>query len=388
MATDGKTVEKWETVGKFKAKTRAQKQALSKTMLKADQLPLSTIQSPIFEGVNGKLPTNVPGKKLKSENNPVHKPPSNKQNIRKKLKKSANDNKFTFQSIEEAVKNEEIFTKIEEDLTGLKETFPNNEITWLKEIAAKLNTRLSCPETEITEQDFDFPINKANKNSHVILLKTFGKNVSKEVVRLIFQQYLTTMLDYMGRDMPSWGYRICLQAITHSHPTICSENLEKHLEKMKTYANDMKRCRALLWAIGQVGLKDMRCGLKVWLHLHLPNLDMKKLAPYSMSYIERIMNKCQRNPEQFLSDCLLPKHFVKITELVNGNFPMKDRMQKIYPTFRHLITHNSMAKREFFTHLMKFSSADEEVTNQLVKIGVTCLQEDPHCFAIWREPLL
>nr|XP_009862478.1 transmembrane protein 214-A [Ciona intestinalis] len=380
-----KTEDKWEVVGNVKAKTRAQKQALSKSMPKADQLPYSVTQSPMFEGVNGRAFQDVSNKKP-TKSDKVSAPKSPGKQAGKRPKKPQIENKFNYQSIEDAFKDEELFL-IDDKLARLKEQFPNNEMVWLKDIASYLNINITCPEdnTDLTKQEFDYPICKASSATHQTLIRVFGKEVSEKVVPLIFQYCLTKMLECIARKNQMWGYKICLQAIAHTHPALCSDDLDIQVEKLKTSASEMQRCLALVWALGQVGLKDMRCGMKVWLQLLLPNLEKKKLAPYTMYYVERIVKKTKQNPAQSLSGCLNPGQFVEITRYATGNSQIKDRMSEVFPLFRQLIIHNNAMKRQFFNHFLTMSHVNEAVMGKMVEICMECLRDDAHCFTIWRE---
>ncbi|CAK8698012.1 unnamed protein product [Clavelina lepadiformis] len=386
-ADDGK----WKRVGKAKAKTRAQRQNLVNNMPKVQDLDYAKAQSVLRD--NDHI-----GQPLHDTSNIQNQDPKQGMKIasktkQKKTKKLTTEPKFNYRTIEEALKNENL--SLDDQLVQLKEKFPNNSNIWLKDIASQLNISLRCAEESPTfsGHPLNYPLCKAKKSTYDTLMCLFGSELKPAVAPLMFQHCLNSMLDCITRDIPSWGYRLCIQAMTHCQPDLCCLELEKYVEKIQHMQNVPKRCLSLLWALGQVGYNDLMCGMKVWLELMLPTLHMKNIAQYSMTYIESLLERANNNSMQELSGIIQAEQFLEIARWRFGSKPtaksttfVKERIQEVYPTFRKLVMSTSENKQELFACILCVSNEQSSLLKcELIGLAVECMETNSQCFKIWRD---
>nr|CAB3267071.1 transmembrane protein 214-A [Phallusia mammillata] len=371
--------EKWETVGKPKNKPK------NKPRDTEDISGLTQrFSSPLYDVSNTK--STQDGAKT------APKSPGRTQPKRKVKKPSTELPKYDYKTIEDGLSGEAI-CKLDEQISLWKEKYPDNPMNVCKDLVMYLDDKLRCPDESVTQsgREVDFPFCTATKNTQSRLLKLFAE-LNTEMVECIFQQYINSMLEHLARDMLIWGHKLCIQALAYSHPTICSQNLKIYVDKVQTMQNVPKRCLTLLWALGQSGVKDSRCGMKVWLEVMLPALHMKNMAPYCMLYIETILSKAR--DKGMFNSCVQPSQFMDIaewafdsqTKSANKSAVVKERIKEIYPTFRDIMTSNPNNKRQLFN--MVITSPVEQgcqLRDELTSLAIGCLETDPHCFSLWRN---
>merc|ERR1712136_688389 len=226
---------KWEKVGKVKTKTRTQRQNVIKNMIKVEDLPTAKIQSPMFEAswkeeLKNGVTTN--GKNhVENGTAKVSKATNTKMNaVKRKIKK---DTRFLFKSFEDAMQDEEI-QNLPQVYSDLQEKFPTNPLICLKEIAAFLNFKISCPDKSPGQlgHAIDYPLSAAQRGARDLLVKIFGKDLNATLVPLLFNHFLLAMTDCISRDVPCYGYKLCIQALAHHHKMACLENTYKYVSEL------------------------------------------------------------------------------------------------------------------------------------------------------------
>jgi len=394
MADDGK----WEKVGKAKTKTRTQRQNVIRNMIKVEDLPTAKIQSPMFEASwKEELKTNgaTNGKNHGDNDNKATKATNTKSNPAKR--KAKKDPRFLFKSFEDAMQDEEVL-KLPEVYGDLKEKFSTNPLICLKEVAAFLNFKISCPDKSPGQlgHAIDYPLSAAQRVVRDLLTKVFGKELNATLVPLLFNHFLLAMTDCISRDVPCYGFKLCIQALAHHHKMACLENTYKCVSELHSSQNQPKKNLAYLWALCQIGAKDVKSGLQVWLSIMLPTLSIRNIAQYEMSYIESLLSRNGgKLPNNIGSNILQPEQFFEIgrwtfnTPEVKSNMSIKTRMQEIYPVFSALMMGSQSSKRNFFAYYLTAAHQEsEELSEVLLDLALQCLNTDPHCFSIWREKYL
>jgi len=61
-----------------------------------------------------------------------------------------------------------------------------------------------------------------------------------------------------------YGYKVMLQLLAFQNPKITISNIQKVTTLRNSYQNRQPVLLAVLWALGQGGMKDLQTGLKGW----------------------------------------------------------------------------------------------------------------------------
>jgi len=61
-----------------------------------------------------------------------------------------------------------------------------------------------------------------------------------------------------------YGYKVMLQLMAFQNPKITISNIQKVTTLRNSYQNRQPVLLAILWALGQGGMKDLQTGLKGW----------------------------------------------------------------------------------------------------------------------------
>jgi len=61
-----------------------------------------------------------------------------------------------------------------------------------------------------------------------------------------------------------YGYKVMLQLLAFQNPKITISNIQKVTTLRNSYQNRQPVLLAILWALGQGGMKDLQTGLKGW----------------------------------------------------------------------------------------------------------------------------
>jgi hypothetical protein len=66
-------------------------------------------------------------------------------------------------------------------------------------------------------------------------------------------------------------------------------SLPRFVELRNSYQNRPPICLAVLWSVGQAGRKNVACGVRVWMEMMLPLLQLRHYTRFVVVYLERLL---------------------------------------------------------------------------------------------------
>lgn len=381
-------MSQWEKVGKNKPKTKTQKQKEADMMPKQsyEVTPLE-ISKTAFEALGEKSKKGTLSKQpLQDRSNGQNSPKAGgKKN--KKQKKVQPTSKFRHESFEKAVREVSV-TEVRERARKIE----GNSV-WQKEIISLINDAISCPEEDPTlssRRDIYFPLSAVNEPLNDMMKKMYVDDASESIRQIIFDHCMLTLWDLVERDVPTWGYRLCIQVMAKYAPDNCVDDLQRHVNKIRNGQNNPKKCLSYMWAVGQIGVGDVRLGMQVWLTVMLPFLGVKKLAGYVVSYLESLL-ETSKNPQKDLGGTIDVEHFLQIMmwtfDPSNGlDTGLRNKMKFHFGTVKMIATGTenlqlALFKKFLRTHINEIAKVDPT----FVEITWECTKDNPDCFEAWSN---
>jgi len=273
-------------------------------------------------------------------------------------------------------------------------TFPDNRSVWLLDLASLLNLRLECvPETDpvFEGKPPDYPLCLMGKKVRGILNTTLSQCSSPTLVTFA-EHCMQSLISDMSKGIPTYGYRLFLQLLAHTKPDVLLSSLPKYLELVQSNKNRPLRCLAIMWAVGQVGVRDLSKGLKVWLELMLPVLNCRALSSYGVSYLDQLFSI--HSNQKTANGVIGFKNFFPILDHVYSqqsavSAQLQKKLLNLYPRIKTISfgPQPTTNLRNFFPSFLARltphcpNNLKQEVLVSLVK----CLAEDRQCWSVWRQ---
>jgi len=388
----------WEVVstkGKKKPISKTQKKTFIEKMPRIEQNapldPDETIYSKAFlekESQNHNH-SNASGSLRPASNGVAKKAPTQKK------KKSDQDGK----KVEKPLPADQAIAQIDHSeleniLKQSQIRFPDNQDVWLKDLASFLNVKLenvSDVDVIFKGKPQGYPFNMLHKNCQKILNSVVTK-FSNQTLDQIYYHSIQAMLFEASKDQGVLGYKIFLQFLAQHKPDIALGKVHQYLELLKTHQNRPTNCLSILWAVGQCGLKNFKCGLKVWLDLMLPALEVRQVAHYPVEYIE-MLTRNHKNVSNAYGIVTLREYFqvmdVVFSPTFNLSAELKKRLIALYPNIRDIAYGDTPAQnlRTFFpSYLARLNTAtNKDLKLQLLKCLVGCLSVDQQSYSVWCQ---
>lgn len=272
--------------------------------------------------------------------------------------------------------------------------FPDNPDVWLKDLASFLNLKLeNLKETD----DFykgkpqGFPLALLPQGSQKVL-KSVVEKFSNQMLDNLFYHCIQQMLMGSSKDQCTLGYKIFLQLLAYHKPDITMSKMHQYLELLKTHQNRPALCISILWAVGQCGTKNFKCGMKVWLELMLPMLEVRQVAHYPVEYLEQLVRSHKKSTS---SDGVVTlREYFQVLDIVfcpgfNLSNDLRKRLNDLYPCLKEFAYgHNpSQTLRTFFaSYLARYSvNANPAIKKELLTCLVKCLTTDKQSFSVWCQ---
>ncbi|XP_064625287.1 transmembrane protein 214-A-like isoform X2 [Lineus longissimus] len=310
-------------------------------------------------------------------------------------KKFQEKKKIPLVSFEEALKQVDV-SELDSLLTKDQAVFPDNPSVWLKDLASFLNIKFDHvkePDPVFSDHPVDYPLCKVTERMKKLLKKALSLT-TPEVKELFFEHCVQSMIQDLGKGASTYGYRIFIQLMAHGKPDIIQNSLSRYLEMLKTNQNRQLRCLSVMWAVGQSGMKDLSCGLRVWLDVMFPVLRIRALSEYAIDYLENLF-KLHGNIKSSYSTINF-RDFFPILDVVfssNSGVSLPSNQQKklltLYPKIKTIAfgSDREANLKNFFPSFLARVTPDcnKAFKNELLQCLITCLSEDKHCYSVWRQ---
>ncbi|GFR79105.1 transmembrane protein 214 [Elysia marginata] len=284
--------------------------------------------------------------------------------------------------------------ELEKNLSESQLKFPDNPDVWLKDLASFLNLKLeNVKETD----DFykgkpqGFPLALMPQSSQKVL-NSVVKKFSNQMLDNLFYHCVQQMLTEAAKDQCSLGYKMFLQLLAYHKPDITMSKMHQYLELLKTHQNRPALCISILWAVGQCGTKNFKCGFKVWLELMLPMLEVRQVAHYPVEYLEQLV-RAHKTVTSADGVVALREYFQVLDVVFSPGFnlsnDLRKRLNDLYPRIKELAYGDNPAQtlRTFFaSYLARYNvNANPAIKNELLSCLVKCLTTDKQSFSVWCQ---
>ncbi|XP_063225460.1 transmembrane protein 214-A [Bacillus rossius redtenbacheri] len=265
--------------------------------------------------------------------------------------------------------------------------FPDAPLAWLKGLAEYLNAKLDHT-SPATSRSTEYPLCALPHEVRQVALKAL-QAAGEATARHFYEMCLVAMASDMSKgNMPIFGYKVLLQLLAFQNPEITVHNIPKIATIRNSYQNRQPIGLAILWAVGQGGVKNLSVGLKVWQEIMLPVLEMKNYSSAVVGYLRDILNsKSNTKP-------LSPDQFFTVYDVIHSPKPglpntLRQELLGVSGPLRAQAFQKDPEKRlqSFFQPLLERlrPSASKELKEELLNSLVLCLTKDQQSFSIWRQ---
>lgn len=332
--------EKWETVGSGKPKSgkttqktngqvkKAAKQVIEKGPRMEDVLPTAQVEAlNQFTAAFDQPPS--PKKESKS---PKAKPAA------KKVSKKDEKPKLPA-TIEEAVKKNLRVEDIKNLIDSTQQRFPDSPLLWLRDIAAYLNLKLvtdpPLKETVLTGG----PMTALTANMRKVI-NVMINNVEQSMKETFFETCVANTAHDSVKGHCVTGWKILTQLLSEQQTCLGTAHLPRYVELRNSYQNRPITGIDILWSVGQAGKKDLNAGLKIWMELMLPVLNLRHYTKFVVEYLEALISvhnitpaTCPNRPSMDISSFLVLQDSVFVGS-GTVNKELGKQLRGLYPCVR------------------------------------------------------
>jgi len=387
--------EKWETVktdnkrsggaknknGVANGKPLSKKQE-AKIYTMEDVLPASSVENMYSSAFNPTPPS------PKKEQNGTAKPaPQKPKPTEKKVEKPKVPS-----TVQEAVKaNVRV-----EDLKNLVESsqtrFPDSPLLWLRDVAAYLNIKL-VTDPVVGESDLvsGLPSVALTANMRKVINVMLQK-CSESMKETLFETCVSNTAHDLAKGLCVTGWRVLIQMLAEVNPSLVAAHIPRYIELRNSYANRPAIGLAILWSVGQAGLKSLHTGIKVWLEIMLPVMTMRHYSKFVVDYLANLLTTHNINTNTNLNKPVMDiQNFLTVQDSV---FVLSNQMNKeharklreVYPSLRTIAV-AGCKNHELFPALMsKLSNLTmpDQVIDTLDLLAI-CLTATPAAAVHWHK---
>lgn len=307
-------------------------------------------------------------------------------------KKKGDQEKKHQHNFEEAVA---MITKSEimSTLTVTQTRFPDNAEVWLKDLASFLNLKLEDvpePDPLFKNKPKDFPKSELKKDCCDVIRKVLKESSSVTLEHLLYHS-IQTMLTESAKGHSTYGYRIFVQLMAEVKPTIILTKLSQYSELLKTHQNQSQKCLSILWCLGQCGIRDLRCGIRIWIDLMQQLLGVRSIASHCVQYLENLFSN-EKDLKSVYGEITVREYFHLVDLIFGEKFlqqDMKKRLQAVYPKLKTIAYCGTYppSERSFFPSYLSRTTQNCNATMkaELLSCLSTCLIKDKQCFSVWCQ---
>lgn len=204
-------------------------------------------------------------------------------------------------------------------------------------------------------------------------------------VQYFFDQTLTTLAVDLSRVQGCLGHKVLLQLIAMKWPSVCVGNLAKSVILRNSYENRAAIGLALLWALGQGGYQDVNIGIKVWLDLMTPVVEMKAYTKFVCEYLLNVLRHAMRNEAAQQLTLSRDDLFSIVNTIQNGFKIPREHLMTLNECVRLLFLifiRDTSAVTPFFVCLLQqMNSNNEQIHAECL---LECILKDLDCLKAWR----
>jgi len=384
--------EKWETVKTSKqgggAKTSKgvangkplSKKQEAKVYTMEDVLPASSVENMYASAFDAPAP---PSPKKSPKANGSAKPAAPKT---KKVEKPQLPS-----SLQEAVKQQLRVEDLKNLIESSQTRFPDSPLLWLRDVAAYLNLKLVTDPP--TEGDLlgGLPSSALTVNMRKVINVMLGK-CSDSMKETFFETCVANTAHDLAKGLCVAGWRSLTQMLAEVNPSLVTAHIPRYVELRNSYQNRPAIGLAILWSVGQAGLKSLHSGIKVWLDIMLPVMTMRHYSKFVVDYLTTLLATHNISPATSLNKPVMDiPNFITVQDAV---FILSNQMNKeharslkeLYPSLRAIAVAGCKNHELFPALLARLSSIStpDQVLDTLDLLA-TCLAASPAAQVHWHK---
>ncbi|XP_076440905.1 transmembrane protein 214-B-like isoform X2 [Babylonia areolata] len=390
----------WEVVGKTK-KGKAQSPALTKSQKKTfvERMPKIETRDPVkedrtiydaFNASESRSTASGASDSAGKQRGPHSQTTTKKKKVEQNGRRETSSKSPALDSALAQINHTEL-----ESVVGQSQLhFPDNQDVWLKDLASYINLKLekvTDADPTFKDKPKDYPQNQLSAACQKVINSLF-KKCSKQSLDHVFYHSVQCMISQSGKGLSTAGYKVFLQVLAFHKPNVVQSKSEKYLELIKTSVNRPAQCLSILWAIGQCGMVDLCCGLRVWLDLMLPCLGVRSVAAFPVEYLENLF-VWHKDPQKAYGEVGLREYFNLLDTIfsptINIQGDLRRRLQAVYPDVKNIAYGASPSTnlRNFFASYLRRAepNCSAAMKQEVLLCLVLCLGTDKHSWSTWCQ---
>lgn len=279
-------------------------------------------------------------------------------------------------------------------LVHLESAFPNNQSLWLTDISAHLQSKIKgVPQKDpsFEGKPADYPMCMLPSD-----LKTFLHNLLKKcsqpTLKLVYKRSVENITQDLRNGSSPYGDQIILQCIVQQNSQVVLQNIKELQEMLASPNRQPREVLALMWCAGPLPEENLIQGLRVWMEVMLPQLTVKQLTKFIVSYLETLLSSCNKSSNEVVK----ANDFIAVMELafskdssLAGNPSLQRRILSVYLQLKMLSigAESASLSSSYFPLLMDCLSRklSLEYQTEVFNCLVMCLEKDGECFVKWKK---
>jgi len=382
--------EKWETVGSVAKNGKPSK---PKSGPKFEELILKNALSSVYLDpaiVNfGQPPEPVKPEKKKEVKS------ADKPKVDSKKKKEAPPTPppkpKVPKDITEAVKMNLRVEDLKQLIDVCQTKFPDAPILWLRDLASYLNIKLvnkSSSEFGIFSGE---PLSALSPNMKRVIVGMV-QSVDVSTAEVYSEIAISNIAHDMAKNLDVLGWVIMAQVIAEVHPQAVISKISRLVDLRNSYQNRTSINLVVLKAIGEAGIHDLQVGIKVWMEVMLPLLNMRNYTKFVVDYITKLLDHHKITETSKVSKPVMDlSNFFTIQDTVfvvasQVNKECAKQLLEQYPRLKNLAL-AGYGNHELFPELM-IKLKSQNMPNQVVDsldILSHCMIATPAAIVHWQQ---
>jgi len=386
--------EKWETVGKpskqgsggksskgvANGKPLSKKQE-AKVYTMEDVLPANTVENMYASAFDP-----VPPSPKKKESNGTAKAPAPAKPKEKKVEKPKVPS-----SVGEAVKANLRVEDLKNLVESSQQRFPDSPLLWLRDVAAFLNLKLVTEPPVEGDLLGGLPSSALTANMKKVISVMLGK-VQDSMRETFFETCVANTAHDLAKGLCTTGWKILTQMLAEANPTLVTAHIPRYIELRNSYQNRPAIGQAILWSVGQAGLKSLHSGIRVWLDIMLPVITLRHYSKFCVDYLSVLLETHNISPKTSMNKPVMDiQNFTTVQDAVFilSNQMNKDharKLKELYPSLRAIAVAGCKNHELFPVLLTRLSNMNtpDQVLDTLELLAI-CLTASPAAMVHWHK---
>jgi len=247
-----------------------------------DVLPASSVQN-MYEAFVPPPPAASPKKEKKESNGTAVKEKGKETKPEPKQKMPVT----LSQAVKENLRADDLKKLLEES----QNKFPESPLLWLRDVTTYLNQRLA---TSGSDEQVGILSGEPTSVLTASIRKVINSQLLQKCSDSMKETFIETCVANTAHDLAKGstvvGWKVLTQLLAELQPGLVTANLSRYVELRNSYQNRPNIGTAILWSVGQAGMRSLHSGIKVWLEIMLPVISFKHYQKFIVSYLAELLS--------------------------------------------------------------------------------------------------